>query len=236
MSTYSIPYYNQMNGNYNNGMPQQTTAANQQAFPQQQQPTTTGNASQQQQQAAATAAAAAVQQPYNYMFYQQQGQPGQQTGQTAGQQQQQQQQQQQYDYNTYNRYQYPAATSQGNYYQQTIPNQLSQPQPQHYNGSNRNYTSAPSGAPIPSNSTSGPSQQPPLPGQQAVPIPPHVSTMQQPTPVQDTLNASSTSTVGQFQPPGIRPRVTTTMWEDEKLCAIKLMPIMCRLSEEQIII
>ena len=147
MSTYSIPYYNQMNGNYNNGMPQQTTAANQQAFPQQQQPTTTGNASQQQQQAAATAAAAAVQQPYNYMFYQQQGQPGQQTGQTAGQQQQQQQQQQQYDYNTYNRYQYPAATSQGNYYQQTIPNQLSQPQPQHYNGSNRNYTSAPSGAP-----------------------------------------------------------------------------------------
>lgn len=45
MSTYSIPYYNQMNGNYNNGMPQQTTAANQQAFPQQQQPTTTGNAS-----------------------------------------------------------------------------------------------------------------------------------------------------------------------------------------------
>ena len=60
--------------------------------------------------------------------------------------------------------------------------------------------------------------------------------MQQPTPVQDTLNASSTSTVGQFQPPGIRPRVTTTMWEDEKLCAIKLMPIMCRLSEEQIII
>ena len=99
--------------------------------------------------AAATAAtqAAAVQQPYNYMFYQQQGQPGQQTGQTAGQQQQQQQQQQQYDYNTYNRYQYPAATSQGNYYQQTIPNQLSQPQPQHYNGSNRNYTSAPSGAP-----------------------------------------------------------------------------------------
>lgn len=32
-------------------------------------------------------------------------------------------------------------------------------------------------------------------------------------------NLHSNSTVGQYQPPGIRPRVTTTMWEDEKtLC------------------
>lgn len=40
------------------------------------------------------------------------------------------------------------------------------------------------------------------------------------TPVQqDTLNAQSSLLVGQLQPPGIRPRVTTTMWEDEKtLC------------------
>ena len=40
------------------------------------------------------------------------------------------------------------------------------------------------------------------------------------TPIhQDTLNSSSSSTVGQYQPPGIRPRVTTTMWEEEKtLC------------------
>lgn len=40
------------------------------------------------------------------------------------------------------------------------------------------------------------------------------------TPVQaDTLNAQSSLSVGQLQPPGIRPRVTTTMWEDEKtLC------------------
>lgn len=40
------------------------------------------------------------------------------------------------------------------------------------------------------------------------------------TPVpNDTLSASNTSSVGQYQPPGIRPRVTTTMWEDEKtLC------------------
>lgn len=35
----------------------------------------------------------------------------------------------------------------------------------------------------------------------------------------DTLNATTNSSVGQYQPPGIRPRVTTTMWEDEKtLC------------------
>lgn len=34
----------------------------------------------------------------------------------------------------------------------------------------------------------------------------------------DSLGAAN-STVGQYQPPGIRPRVTTTMWEDEKtLC------------------
>lgn len=38
-------------------------------------------------------------------------------------------------------------------------------------------------------------------------------------PMQDTLNSSLNSSVGQLQPPGIRPRVTTTMWEDEKtLC------------------
>lgn len=35
----------------------------------------------------------------------------------------------------------------------------------------------------------------------------------------DTLGGAANSTVGQYQPPGIRPRVTTTMWEDEKtLC------------------
>ncbi|KAG7666142.1 uncharacterized protein J8A68_000320 [[Candida] subhashii] len=35
----------------------------------------------------------------------------------------------------------------------------------------------------------------------------------------DPLDAPANSTIGQFQPPGIRPRVTTTMWEDEKtLC------------------
>lgn len=37
--------------------------------------------------------------------------------------------------------------------------------------------------------------------------------------ISDTLNAALSLTVGQYQPPGIRPRVTTTMWEDEKtLC------------------
>lgn len=35
----------------------------------------------------------------------------------------------------------------------------------------------------------------------------------------DTMNTTLNSLVGQYQPPGIRPRVTTTMWEDEKtLC------------------
>lgn len=40
-----------------------------------------------------------------------------------------------------------------------------------------------------------------------------------PQPLQNDLNLNSGSTVGQYQPPGVRPRVTTTMWEDEKtLC------------------
>lgn len=35
----------------------------------------------------------------------------------------------------------------------------------------------------------------------------------------DTVSATANLSVGQYQPPGIRPRVTTTMWEDEKtLC------------------
>ncbi|KAM9926127.1 hypothetical protein OXX59_003429, partial [Metschnikowia pulcherrima] len=35
----------------------------------------------------------------------------------------------------------------------------------------------------------------------------------------ETLSLPANSSVGQYQPPGIRPRVTTTMWEDEKtLC------------------
>lgn len=35
----------------------------------------------------------------------------------------------------------------------------------------------------------------------------------------DSLGGNANSSVGQYQPPGIRPRVTTTMWEDEKtLC------------------
>lgn len=35
----------------------------------------------------------------------------------------------------------------------------------------------------------------------------------------DSLGGNANSAVGQYQPPGIRPRVTTTMWEDEKtLC------------------
>lgn len=203
MSTYSIPYYNQMNGNYNN-IPQQAAAGQQQAYPQQ-----STNQSAQQQAQQQVQQVQQQQQPYNYMFYQQQSGVAQQPN------QQQQPQgaaaaaaattgaaQPQVDYSGYSRYSYPA-NSQANYYQQSIPNQISQPQPQHYNASNRNYTSAPAAPPIPSNSTAG---QPQI-------------LHQQPTPVQDTLNPANTSTVGQFQPPGIRPRVTTTMWEDEKtLC------------------
>jgi protein SOK2 len=193
MSTYSIPYYNQMNGNYNN-IPQQAAAGQQLAYPQQSTSQSTQQLAQQQVQ---------QQQPYNYMFYQQQSGGAQQLA-----QQQQQQPQgagasgQQVDYSAYNRYSYPGS-AQANYYQQSMPSQISQPQPQHYNASNRNYTSAPAAPPIPSNSTAS---QPQI-------------QHQQPTPVQDTLNPANTSTVGQFQPPGIRPRVTTTMWEDEKtLC------------------
>ncbi|CUM67091.1 uncharacterized protein PRCAT00004780001 [Priceomyces carsonii] len=37
--------------------------------------------------------------------------------------------------------------------------------------------------------------------------------------LQRSVNPVSNSSVGQYQPPGVRPRVTTTMWEDEKtLC------------------
>lgn len=82
-------------------------------------------------------------------------------------------------------------------YQQSVPqNQLSQPQPQHYNQSNSGSGSTAASAAYSTGNTSTN------------------------TPIQaDTLNSASNSSVGQYQPPGIRPRVTTTMWEDEKtLC------------------
>ena len=83
-------------------------------------------------------------------------------------------------------------------YQQSIPqisNQITQPQPQHYsNVNNHGATPAPGGDAAGSYSSNY-------------------------TPVPDTLNSSNNSSVGQYQPPGVRPRVTTTMWEDEKtLC------------------
>lgn len=83
------------------------------------------------------------------------------------------------------------------YQQPGIGGSISQPQPQHYNaGGALGVTATPStGAGV----TAGTSSSTPVQG--------------------DTLNSSSNSTVGQYQPPGIRPRVTTTMWEDEKtLC------------------
>lgn len=84
-------------------------------------------------------------------------------------------------------------------YQQSVPqNQLSQPQPQHYNQLS-NASAGSTGTAAAAYSTGNTSTN---------------------TPIQaDTLNSASNSTVGQYQPPGIRPRVTTTMWEDEKtLC------------------
>lgn len=83
-------------------------------------------------------------------------------------------------------------------YQQSIPqinNQITQPQPQHYsNVNNHGTTPAPGGETAAGYSSNY-------------------------TPVPDTLNSSNNSSVGQYQPPGVRPRVTTTMWEDEKtLC------------------
>jgi protein SOK2 len=98
---------------------------------------------------------------------------------------------------------------QPNYMYNQMPNQISQPQPQpqHYNAYSTTATS---------NNPSGPISV------VAAPIASGNSAVQSSTtatPIQDTLNTSATSSVGQYQPPGIRPRVTTTMWEDEKtLC------------------
>ncbi|ODV65095.1 apses-domain-containing protein [Hyphopichia burtonii NRRL Y-1933] len=139
-------------------------------------------------------------QSYYYMNQQQQQQ-----------QPQQQPQPQQPQHQSTNAPQYPYGAAPYNYslYQQSIPqSQISQPQPQHYNqlptGSSNPAAaatavaaSAPTTAPTTANTNYTAS-----------------------TPIQtDTLNTANTSTVGQYQPPGIRPRVTTTMWEDEKtLC------------------
>ncbi|KAK6203081.1 uncharacterized protein RJT21DRAFT_2437 [Scheffersomyces amazonensis] len=186
-----------MNGNYNSSLQQQpavSATASQQSYPNQ----------------AYT----------SYYMYNQQ--PPLQASAAANQQSQpsQQPQQQQYQQSNnavadqgygYARYQtgYATAGAAGtgpqNYslYQQTIPNQLSQPQPQHYNQISSN-TGAATGVYGTASS---------------VPPNPSATSNAQSTPIPDTLNPASTSTIGQFQPPDIRPRVTTTMWEDEKtLC------------------
>lgn len=62
-----------------------------------------------------------------------------------------------------------------------------------------------SGVPAASSAATAPSSVPPVSAKGSV--------------SSDTLGGAASSTVGQYQPPGIRPRVTTTMWEDEKtLC------------------
>lgn len=76
-------------------------------------------------------------------------------------------------------------------------------------------------APSASTSSTAPSMQSTQPGQ---PGAVSSTTTGAPTPGKgsvssDSLGGNANSSVGQYQPPGIRPRVTTTMWEDEKtLC------------------
>lgn len=120
----------------------------------------------------------------------------------------------------YSRYGYLAAPPNYLMYQQSVPSQpVAQPhpqaqpqaqaQPQHYNPVRFLSLAAPlvpAGVPVPVPVSTGG-----ISGGSAA----TTST----TPVQDTATTVSNLTVGQYQPPGIRPRVTTTMWEDEKtLC------------------
>lgn len=71
-----------------------------------------------------------------------------------------------------------------------------------HGGSTPGPGSIPAPAPITASAPSGPTAVSNGPG---------------PGPGPDSIPSSST--IGQYQPPGIRPRVTTTMWEDEKtLC------------------
>ncbi|KAK6463396.1 hypothetical protein DFJ63DRAFT_312712 [Scheffersomyces coipomensis] len=213
-----------MNGNYNSSLQQQQQQAVNATATQQQFPNQTYASYYMYNQLPIQAAATGSQQQQPQQQQQSQQQQQQQPQQPQQQPQQQYQQQQQQQSQTanpvsdqaYGAYRYQNGYAAGstanvaapqNYslYQQTIPNQLSQPQPQHYNqlsSSNTTanvYGSAASSVP-PANSVSATANN-------------------QSTPIPDTLNPTSTSTVGQFQPPDIRPRVTTTMWEDEKtLC------------------
>lgn len=97
-----------------------------------------------------------------------------------------------------------AAAGQGEYYRYPLyPNYYQQPTAQQY------YTN---GAATAATAATG------APGAPGAPTAGAVGATGA-TPIADTLNAASLLTVGQYQPPGIRPRVTTTMWEDEKtLC------------------
>jgi protein SOK2 len=116
---------------------------------------------------------------------------------------------------------------QPNYMYNQIPGQINQPQPQHYNGYQQigQHQQQPIGQigqqlhqqqqqqQQQQQASGGPQIATSISGPMAASLPPVA------TPMPDTLNSSATSSVGQLQPPGIRPRVTTTMWEDEKtLC------------------
>lgn len=150
----------------------------------------------------------------------QQPQPQQQQYQQYQQQQQQSQQHQQgtqgSDYSSH----YPGYSSSSAPYNQYPVYQQGQqhaPQGQVYGApANQSAQQAPSG----STSSTAPSVQ------SGQPQPGSVSAATTGAPAStkgsvssDSLGGNANSAVGQYQPPGIRPRVTTTMWEDEKtLC------------------
>ncbi|KAK6453733.1 uncharacterized protein RJT20DRAFT_137221 [Scheffersomyces xylosifermentans] len=189
-----------MNGNFNSGIQQSASAQ----FPAQQPYASYYMMNQQAQPQGAQSSIQGQQ-----STQQQQSTPSQQQA-TQSQAQQGNPQAQQSSSNPSDQYYVRYQASYGappNYsmYQQPIPGQLSQPQPTHYNQLGSGSSTAASGAYGAGTAASG-----------AVAS---ANSNTQSTPIQDTLNSASNSTVGQYQPPGIRPRVTTTMWEDEKtLC------------------
>lgn len=138
-------------------------------------------------------------------------------------------QQQNYPYYMYNQQGYPYNYYQGQgqpqgQQQQQPPQPQGQPhQPQAHNAQQQQpqlqaAPPPPSQAPgPPAAAAAAPPPPPPAALLQAAPPPPQAPLLQSQAQSQDVM--SSNYTVGQYQPPGIRPRVTTTMWEDEKtLC------------------
>lgn len=207
------PYQQYMNGTQGQplGQPQgqqQQTQTQQQGQTQQSQP-------QGQPVTQQLLQASQYQQPYGlyYMLNNQQPHPGQ-TGQYHYQQQQQQQQQPQAQGQQALEYaHYPGYSLSQPYGGQYVYNQ---PPAQVYAPGQAQAQAQAQGQ----NAQTAPAQtasaaQPAVPAAAPAAAPPASAKS---SVASDTLGPTS-STVGQYQPPGIRPRVTTTMWEDEKtLC------------------